>query len=118
MAKRRNRGDGSLHLRKDGRWEGRYVVGYDDKGLPITKNVLAKTKLECTAKLAQLRGHHAAQSGRDDGYLGGTAAVHLRELDPCLRRDLRHDLFKVQNSDQFLTALRDTAGLDNRRAIG
>ena len=26
MAKRRNRGDGSLHLRKDGRWEGRYVV--------------------------------------------------------------------------------------------
>ena len=36
MAKRRNRGDGSLHLRKDGRWEGRYVVGYDDKGLPIT----------------------------------------------------------------------------------
>ena len=32
MAKRRNRGDGSLHLRKDGRWEGRYVVGYDDKG--------------------------------------------------------------------------------------
>lgn len=37
MAKRRNRGDGSLHLRKDGRWERRYVVGYDDKGLPVTK---------------------------------------------------------------------------------
>lgn len=55
MAKRRNRGDGSLHLRKDGRWEGRYVVGYDDKGLPVTKNVLAKTKPECAAKLAQLR---------------------------------------------------------------
>ena len=55
MAKRRTRGDGSLHLRKDGRWEGRYVVGYDDKGLPVTKNVLAKTKSECAAKLAQLR---------------------------------------------------------------
>ena len=55
MAKRRTRGDGSLHLRKDGRWEGRYVVGYDDKGLPMTKNVLAKTKAECAAKLAQLR---------------------------------------------------------------
>lgn len=55
MAKHRNRGDGSLHLRKDGRWEGRYVVGYDDKGLPVTKNVLAKTKSECAAKLAQLR---------------------------------------------------------------
>ena len=37
MAKRRNRGDGSLHLRKDGRWEGRYVVGYDDKGLQSPK---------------------------------------------------------------------------------
>lgn len=55
MAKRRNRGNGSLHLRKDGRWEGRYVVGYDDKGLPVTKNVLAKTRSECAAKLAQLR---------------------------------------------------------------
>ena len=44
MAKRRNRGDGSLHPKKDGRWEGRYVVGYDDKVLPVTKNVLAKTK--------------------------------------------------------------------------
>ena len=55
MAKRRTRGDGSLHLRKDGRWEGRYIVGYDDMGLPVTKNVLAKTKSECAAKLAQLR---------------------------------------------------------------
>ena len=55
MAKRRNCGDGSLHLRKDGRWAGWYVVGYDDKGLPVTKNVLAKTKPECAAKLAQLR---------------------------------------------------------------
>ena len=35
MAKHKNRGDGSLHQRKDGRWEGRYVVGYDDKGLKV-----------------------------------------------------------------------------------
>lgn len=55
MAARRKRGDGSVHLRKDGRWEGRYVVGYDEKGLPVTKNVLAKAKNECVAKLAQLR---------------------------------------------------------------
>lgn len=55
MAKRRRRGDGSLHLRKDGRWEGRYVVGRDEKGFPITKNVLAKTRAECAAKLEQLR---------------------------------------------------------------
>ena len=55
MAKRRKRGDGSVHLRKDGRWEGRVVVGYDDKGLPITKNVLAKTKGECVDKLKALK---------------------------------------------------------------
>ena len=55
MAKQRKRGDGSLHLRKDGRWEGRVVIGYDEKGLPVTKNVLARTKNECAAKLAQLR---------------------------------------------------------------
>ena len=55
MAKRRKHGDGSVRLRKDGRWEGRVVVGYDEKGLPKTKNVLAKTKTECATKLSQLR---------------------------------------------------------------
>lgn len=54
MAKRRKRGDGGISLRKDGRWEGRYVVGYDGKGLPVTKNVLAKTKSKCVAKLKAL----------------------------------------------------------------
>lgn len=54
MAKRRKRGDGGISLRKDGRWEGRAVIGYDEKGLPVTKNVLAKTKTECAAKLKQL----------------------------------------------------------------
>ena len=55
MAKRRKRGDGGVSLRKDGRWEGRAVIGYDEKGLPVTKNALAKTKTECIAKLKALR---------------------------------------------------------------
>lgn len=55
MAKRRKHGDGSVRLRKDGRWEGRVVIGHDEKGLPKTKNVLAKTKTECVAKLKALR---------------------------------------------------------------
>ena len=50
----RKQGSGSVHLRKDGRWEGRCVIGYDDKGLPKTKNVLAKTKSECVQKLKEL----------------------------------------------------------------
>lgn len=58
MAKRRKQGEGTLRLRKDGRWEGRVVVGYDDKGLPITKNVTAKTKEECAIKLEKLREQH------------------------------------------------------------
>ena len=55
MAKRRKRGEGSVHLRKDGRWEGRVVVGYDEKNLPITKNVLAKAKTVCQDKLKALQ---------------------------------------------------------------
>ena len=55
MAKRRKQGEGTLRLRKDGRWEGRVVVGYNDNGLPVTKNVTAKTKSECVVKLKILK---------------------------------------------------------------
>ena len=44
-----------VRKREDGRWEGRIVVGHDEKGLPKTKNVLAKTKSECSAKLKALK---------------------------------------------------------------
>lgn len=54
MARRKN-GTGSIRLRADGRWEGRYVVGYDDKGYPKTKCVLAKTKTDCLQKLKALK---------------------------------------------------------------
>ncbi len=53
--KRRKNGDGTVRLRKDGRWEARVVIGYDEKGLPKTKNVLAKTKTECVEKLQALK---------------------------------------------------------------
>lgn len=55
MAKKRKSGSGSVHLRKDGRWEGRVVIGYDDHNWPKTKNVLAKTKTECLQKLKELK---------------------------------------------------------------
>lgn len=54
MARKRKSGTGTIRQRKDGRWEGRAVVGYDDKGLPKTKNVLAKSKHECQEKLTRL----------------------------------------------------------------
>lgn len=55
MGRKRKSGDGTVRLRKDGRWEGRVVIGYDDKGLPKTKNVLARTKGECVEKLNTLK---------------------------------------------------------------
>lgn len=58
MAKRRKQGEGTLRLRKDGRWEGRIVIGYDDKGFPKTKNVTAKTKTECAEKLETLKAKY------------------------------------------------------------
>ena len=53
--KKRKPGEGTVRLRKDGRWEGRIVVDYDIDGLPITKNVLAKTESECNQKLNELK---------------------------------------------------------------
>ncbi len=55
MGRKRRNGEGTVRLRKDGRWEGRVVIGYYDKGLPKTKNVLAKTKGECVEKLKTLK---------------------------------------------------------------
>lgn len=55
MGRKRKSGEGTVRLRKDGRWEGRIVIGYDEKGLPKTKNVQAKTKGECVEKLKALK---------------------------------------------------------------
>ena len=52
---KRKQGEGMIRLRKDGRWEGRIVVDYDEKGNPKTKSVLAKTKGECEEKLRKLK---------------------------------------------------------------
>lgn len=64
MAKRKY-GEGSVFLRKDGRWEGRIVVGYHENGNPKTKNVTAKTQAECKEKLQSLK----EQCGRTTDHL-------------------------------------------------
>ena len=55
MGRKRKSGEGTVRLRKDARWEGRVVIGYDNKGLPKTKNILARTKGECVEKLNALK---------------------------------------------------------------
>ena len=52
---KRKQGDGTMRLRSDGRWEGRIVVGYDDKGDPITKSVTSVDKAKCEEKLNLLK---------------------------------------------------------------
>lgn len=64
IAKKRKNGEGTLRLRKDGRWEGRIVVGYNEKSLPITKCVTAKTKTECSTKLEALKEQYRRSSDR------------------------------------------------------
>lgn len=52
MAKRRANGEGNIRKRSDGRWEGRYTVGYDpETGKQKFKNVLGKTQTEVKEKL-------------------------------------------------------------------
>lgn len=51
MAKRRPDGDGLVRKRKDGRWEGRIVVGHKEDGKPIFRSVFAKTQKELMDKL-------------------------------------------------------------------
>lgn len=62
MAKKRKNGQGTVRLRKDGRWEGRHIVGYDENGKPKTKSVLAKTKAECIEKLKKLQAEYGEVS--------------------------------------------------------
>jgi len=46
MPGRRKKGQGTVRQRTDGRWEGRYIVGYNDEGEAIQKSVFGKTKTE------------------------------------------------------------------------
>ena len=54
MAKKRANGEGNIRKRKDGRWEGRYTAGYDEKtGKRLIKNVLGRTQAEVKEKLSK-----------------------------------------------------------------
>ena len=53
MANKRPDGDGLVRKRKDGRWEGRIVVGHKANGTPIFRSVFAKTQKMLMEKLHQ-----------------------------------------------------------------
>ena len=53
MAKRRPSGAGMVRKRKDGRWEGRIVIGHKEREEPIFRYLSAKTQKELLKKLHQ-----------------------------------------------------------------
>ena len=116
MAKRRPSGDGMVLKREDGRWEGRYVVGRDEKSFPITKNVLAKTKAECAAKLEQLRKTLEIPA-LGNLPLDELATGDIQQFYTQLKQDgrlLRRDLYGAGLSDQTVRGIHTTlhAALD------
>ena len=74
MAKKRANGEGNIRKRKDGRWEGRYTAGYDEKtGKRLIKNVLGKTQAEVKEKLAKVVAEaETVDVRRADEYTLGT----------------------------------------------
>ena len=67
-------GKGNIRKRKDGRWEGRYTAGYDEKtGKRLIKNVLGKTQAEVKEKLAKAVAEaETVDVRRADEYTLGT----------------------------------------------
>ena len=74
MAKKRANGEGNIRKRMDGRWEGRYTAGYDEKtGKRLIKNVLGKTQAEVKEKLAKAVAEaEIIDVRRSDEYTLGT----------------------------------------------
>lgn len=53
MGKKGN-GEGSIRKRKDGLWEARYTVGYNDKGKQVQKSLYGKTRQDVQIKLTKI----------------------------------------------------------------
>ncbi|MDP9317027.1 MAG: N-terminal phage integrase SAM-like domain-containing protein, partial [Chloroflexota bacterium] len=60
--RRRSAGEGTVRKRKDGRWEGRIVIGYRD-GKDVTTSVYAATQREVIAKLDAVKQQRAQGLG-------------------------------------------------------
>ena len=115
MAKRGNN-EGSIRLRKDGRWEGRYTAGYGEDGSTLLRSVYADTEQEVIRKLREVlrqldRGEYSDPSlitvgewldkwfnvyGRPR-WRDSTSAEHHRNIENNLKPGLgRHRLQKLR----------------------
>ena len=127
MAKKRANGEGNIRKRKDGRWEGRYTAGYDEKtGKRLIKNVLGKTQAEVKEKLAKAVAEaESVDVRRSDEYTLGTwlqtwdelfAKPHLRfgENARALRRE-KH-LSQEELSEMVFTTQKYISCIETGRA--
>ena len=74
MAKRRANGEGTITRRKNGGWEAKVSLGYDEAGKRKRKTVYGRTQAEVREKLDGIRqqlatGHYAATKLTVDTYL-------------------------------------------------
>ncbi len=138
---RRKSGTGTVRHRLDGRWEGRVVIGYDDRGLPVTKIVLGKTKRECEAKIKSLRAQLEPPKPdklRPDMPFGDWLDLWYQEqvkprLRPKSREDYENEIYKhiiprigkvplnkisVEVLQQFYTDLKQNGRLIRRDIYG
>ncbi len=92
--RKRKAGDGTVRQRKDGRWEGRIVVGYDDNGYPKGEKCLAKTRrcveLQKLKECGGLAGEGAAQKWPSGDWLTYWYENHSKpKIRPHHAGDLR-----------------------------
>lgn len=58
---KKGNGEGSIRKRKDGTWEARYTVGYNENGKQVQKSLYGKTRQEVQKKLTKIN------ASRDNG---------------------------------------------------
>lgn len=52
-SKKRENNEGTIRQRSDGRWEGRFILGYEANGNPIRRSVYAVSRKEVKEKLKE-----------------------------------------------------------------
>ncbi len=72
MAKKRKSRNGTVRQRRDGRWEGRIVIGYDDNGFPRRKMFSPKQRrsVRRSCESSRRNGRAEARKVKSDMLFG------------------------------------------------
>lgn len=98
MAKRRDRGTGSIYQREDGKYVGRLTIGYTEAGHPKRKTVVRARKSEVVAELERLRAAYATgvqlSNQTVQQYLDTWLTTVVSELEPRTQRSYADTVHK------------------------